>query len=257
LQKEVNLAKTQEREVLLKNINNLNGHNVYATDGAIGKVDDFYFEDVAWTVRYMVVDIGSWLSGRKVLIPPIALEKPAWDQKAFPISFTREQVERSPEIDLPHEPISRKYERELYAHYEWPMYWEYGNVDDEAKALEEGGESHLRSVNEVTGYRVNAVEGQIGSLLDFIVDTEEWIIRYLVSSTRYIIEHPRDLLQGKKVLIPPDWTKVSWAESEIQVDLPIQIVKDGPEYDPDTPLNRDFEEIIYDYYRRPKYWTKD
>ena len=137
------------------------------------------------------------------------------------------------------------------------MYWEYGDVDDEAKDLENSGKSNLRSVDEVVGYRVNAIEGQIGSLLDLIIDYDNWVTRYLVVSTRYIIEHPKDLLEGKKVLVPPELVKVSWAESEVHVKLPIQILKDGPEYNPGLYLSRDFEEIIYDYYNLPKYWAED
>jgi hypothetical protein len=120
--------------------------------------------------------------------------------------------------------------------------------------LEKQKASHLRSAEEVIGYRVKAIEGELGSLMDFIVDCETWTIRYMVISTRYIIEHARDLIQGKKVLISPEWTEVSWAESEVYVDFPIDIVKDGPEYDTAVALNRDFEEIIYDYYKRPRYW---
>ena len=238
---------------MLRNIENLKGYDVRANDGTIGKAEDFYFEDSAWTLRYLVVDIGGWLSGRKVLISPVALKQPDWDNEVFPVSLTKDQIERSPGVDMS-EPISREYEAELYRHYEWPLYWDYGPIQEEAARLEKQKAMHLRSAEEVMGYRVKAIEGELGPLLDFIVDYETWIIRYLVISTRYIIEHARDLIHGKKVLISPEWTEVSWAESEVHVDFPIDIVKDGPEYDADVPLNRDFEEIIYDYYNRPKYW---
>jgi hypothetical protein len=239
--------------ILLRNIKALKGYDVRATDGKIGEVEDFYFEDASWAIRYFVVDIGGWLSDRKVLISPEALKQPEWDKKIFPVSLSKGQIENSPDVDTS-KPISREYEAELYRHYEWPLYWEYGPVQEEAAMMERQKVSHLRSAEEVMGYRAKAVEGELGPLLDFIVNPETWIIRYMVISTRYMIEHPRDLIQGKRILISPEWAEVSWAESEVYLDFPIDVLKDGPEYDKDVPFNRDFEEIIYDYYKRPKYW---
>ena len=241
---------------MLRSLRELHGYNVHAVDGNIGKVEDFFFEDDLWTIRYLVVNIGGWLLGRKVLISPAALKQLHWGKGVLNLSLNKDQVESSPEVDVD-EPISRKYEEELNAHYEWPLYWKYGALNEEAEAMEKKRKSHLRSMKEVIGYRVKAIEGEIGPVLDFIVDHETWIIRYIVISTRYIVEHVRDLTHGKKVLISPKWTEVSWADSEVYVDLPIQIVKDGPEYKPDVNLGRDFEEIIYDYYDMPAYWNQE
>jgi hypothetical protein len=241
---------------MLRSLDELHGYSVHAVDGNIGKVDDFFFEDALWTVRYLVVDIGGWLSDRKVLISPTALRQPDWGKKVLCLSLNKDQVESSPEIDID-KPISRKHEEELNAHYEWPVYWEYGALNEEAKAIEKTRKSHLRSMKEVVGYRVKAIEGELGPVLDFIMDYETWIIRYMVISTRYIVEHVRDLTHGKKVLISPKWTEVSWADSEVYVDLPIQIIKDGPEYKSGVHLDRDFEEIIYDYYDLPAYWDQE
>ncbi|MBD3180834.1 PRC-barrel domain containing protein [Candidatus Poribacteria bacterium] len=238
----------------MRNIKDLiDEYKIHATDGIIGEVEDFYFEDLSWTVRYLIVDIGTWLSDRKVLISPVALEKPDWDKKILHVSLTKDQIERSPEVKTS-KPISREYEAELHRYYEWPLYWDYGPIKEEANKLEKQKTTNLRSVKEIIGYRVKATEGEIGPLLDLVFDYENWIIRYMIISTRYIIEHARDLIKGKKVLISPDWTEISWAESEIYVDHPIDIIKDGPEYDPDVTFDREFEEIIYDYYKRPKYW---
>jgi len=63
-------------------------------------VKDFHFDDEAWAIRYLVVDAGSWLSSRKVLISPIAAGKPDWDNEQLPVSLAREQVKQSPDIGL-------------------------------------------------------------------------------------------------------------------------------------------------------------
>ena len=241
---------------MLRSLEKLHGYDVHATDGKIGKVSDFLFEDSLWTIRYLVVDIGGWLSGRKVLISPTALKQPDWEKKELNVSLDKAQVESSPEVDID-EPISRQYEEELNLYYEWPLYWDYGALNEEARTIEKTKRSHLRSMREVIGYRVKAIEGEIGPVLDLVIDYETWIIRYIVISTRYIIEHARDLTHGKKVIILPKQAEISWADSEVYVDVPIQIIKDGPEYRPDAHLNRDFEEIIYDYYDMPVYWDQE
>jgi uncharacterized protein YrrD len=56
----------------------LEGFAIRATDGTVGHVKDFYFDDKSWVVRYLVAETGSWLSSRKVLISPIAVDHPDW-----------------------------------------------------------------------------------------------------------------------------------------------------------------------------------
>ena len=86
-----------------------------ALDGDVGTIKDFYFDDDTWTVRYVVVDTGKWLSGRLVLIPLWALHAPDWDQARIPVRLTRAQVQRSPDIDT-HRPVSRQAEATSLSH---------------------------------------------------------------------------------------------------------------------------------------------
>ena len=99
-------------------IKNLIGFTMGATDGEIGKVTDFYFDDLTWTIRYFVVDTGNWLLNRKVLISPEALLDVDWTNKIFPINLTKEQIKNSPALETD-QPVSRQHEMELYAHYPW------------------------------------------------------------------------------------------------------------------------------------------
>ena len=78
---------------MLRSLKILLGETVVATDADIGKVHDFYFHDDTWIVRYLVVDTGHWLPGRKVLITPSALGKPDCDALTLPVALTRGQVE--------------------------------------------------------------------------------------------------------------------------------------------------------------------
>lgn len=240
---------------MLRSVKDLRGYALLATDGEIGEVDDFLFHDDDWTIRYLVVDTGKWLPGRKVLITPSALGRPDWETGRFPVQLTRQAVENSPEIDLDR-PVSRQREVELHTYYAWTPYWpsvEMGDVgpafppqlpDAEAPR----GDPNLRSAAEVCGYRIHASDGEIGHVEDFIVEEGSWIIRYMVVDTR-------NWWPGKKVLTSPGWiTGITWRERRVSVNLSRETIRNSPEYDPNTPVNLEYEDRLYDYYGRPKYW---
>jgi uncharacterized protein YrrD len=260
---------------MLRSSKELLGYDVLAKDGEIGSVDDFYFGDHEWRFRYLIVRTGTWILGRKVLIPVQELGDPEWAQSRFPVSLTREQVKNSPEIDT-RKPVSRQQEITLYAHYGWNPYWtmppggpgpmappsptgvppikDPGRVQkqmQEQQALE-SSERHLRSVREVFGYNILAEGGSqdqnTGHLEDFIIDDDTWMIRYLVVDTG-------SWLPGRKVLVAPQWVKeIDFHDRRISIDLKQETIKNSPEYDPADPVNREYEQVLYDYYGRPKYW---
>lgn len=239
---------------MFRSLKELVGYGIHAADGEIGKVHDFYFDDQAWIVRYLVVDTGGWLSSRKVLVAPAVLDTPNWESKAFPVRLTKEQVEKSPSIDLD-KPVSRQMEEELHKYYGWKPYWRDARARAAVRVIERSmedessGDLSLRSANEVIGYDIQASDGEIGHAADLIVDDEVWVIRYIVVDTH-------DWLPGEKVLVSPSWAgPVTWPERNIYVGLSKEMVKNSPEFDPSAPVNREYELRLYDYYGRPKYWT--
>ena len=96
------------------------GRSVQATDGGIGSVADMLFDDTAWAVRWVVVDTGEWLPGRRVLIPPAAVAVTGGG--AVSVDMTSDQVRKSPG-NAADSPVSRQLEQELHAHYGWAPYW--------------------------------------------------------------------------------------------------------------------------------------
>ena len=244
---------------MLRSVISLRGFSIGAKDGEIGKVHTFLFDDLSWAIRYLVVDTGGWLRGRKVLIAATALGRPDWHTQSFPVELTKQQVRDSPDIDE-NEPISRQREAELHRYYNWVPYWGtgYGAAvftvppgQEEQESSEEvaGGTSNLRSTREVIGYRIHATDGQIGHVEDFIISDEDWVIRYLVVDTRH-------WLPGRSVLVSSEWVRnISWEGREVWVDVPKQMIEDSPPYDPSAPVNREYEVQMYDFYGRPKYWT--
>jgi len=244
---------------VLRSILSLRGFSIRARDGEIGKVHAFLFDDLSWAIRYLVVDTGGRLGGRKVLIAANALGRPDWHTQSFPVELTKRQVRDSPDIDT-NEPISRQREAELHRYYNWAPYWGTGYgaavftvppVQEEREPSEEaaGGNPNLRSTRQVIGYRIHATDGQIGHVEDFIISDEDWVIRYLAVDTRH-------WLPGRSVLVSPEWVRsISWERREVWVDVSKQMIEDSPPYDPSAPVNREYEVQMYDFYGRPKYWA--
>jgi hypothetical protein len=249
---------------MLRPARDLNGFDIQATDGDIGHVDQLLFDDHKWTVRYLVADTGGWLSGRQVLISPIALRAPDWDGKRLPVALTRLQVENSPDIDTDR-PVSRQHEIDYFTYYGWPYYWggpgiwgagtypgflvtpstvTLGEAESNGPA-EEQGDPHLHSTRAVTGYQVEARDGSIGHVDDFILDDESWAIRYLVVDAG-------SWWAGRKVLIPPEWLeRVSWPEETVAVDLDRETIRHGPWWEPAVPIDAEYEQRLSGYYGHP------
>ncbi len=238
-----------------------------ALDGEIGKVKDFYFNDLLWNVRYLVANTGGWLNEQLVLISPAALAgKPDWPSETLPVDLTKEKIKNSPPVDK-HKPVSAQQESDLLKYYNWPANLAYGvdahsyaemqlmaerisAVEEEQKSKEEEEkDTHLRSVKEVVDYDIQGSDDAVGYVEDFILEDETWIIRYMIVNTRR-------WLPGRKVLISPEWIeRIDWGKSKVFVDMTKESIKESPEFDPSAPVNRDYEVQLYDYYGRPKYWV--
>ncbi|MEN6336529.1 MAG: PRC-barrel domain-containing protein [Phycisphaerales bacterium] len=244
---------------MLHSVKSLTGIAISALDGDIGKVHSFLFDDESWVIRYLVVDTGRWLPGRKVLIAPSAVAHSDWHGPVFPVNLTKDQVRHSPDIDTD-QPVSRQREAELRKYYDWAPYWglgygidlppgQYVEADRGTVAVETAqGDTHLRSTREIRGYRIHAIDGEIGHVEDFIVDDEGWVIRYIAVDTgKWLTRH--------SVLISPDWVRdIGWDERQVWVDVARDVIDKSPPYDPSGPISRQYETQMYDYYGRPKYW---
>ncbi len=241
----------------------LEGYALHANDGEIGGVEEFYFDDRHWAVRYLVADTGSWLKGRQVLISPYALEGVNTKERHITVDLTKKQIENSPPLETD-QPVSRQFEEDFHGFYGWPEYWGgpymWGPFPAilrkrlERKTTNQGGKErniHLHSTHDATGHYLQAEDGEIGHVADFIIDDENWAIRYLVVDTR-------NFLPGKKVLISPRWIeRVSWSEAKVFVTLTRDAVKEAPEYTDESGITRDYEHRLHGHYSRRGYWVED
>jgi hypothetical protein len=243
----------------------LKGYKLKSLDGEIGKVNEFYFDDHHWTIRYLVADTGmSWLLDKQVLISPYALVAVEKKEQRIVINLTKKQIEDSPSLNSD-KPVSRQFEEAYYRYYGWPMYWNGPNMWGSYPYLERDpekwgastqadkaeGDPHLRSTQDVSGHYLQALDGEIGHVEDFIIDDDTWAIRYLIIDTR-------NWWPGKKVLVSPQWIeRISWRESKVFIKLTREIIKQSPEYTEGSLLTRDYETDLHRHYNRPGYWVDE
>lgn len=257
---------------MLRNAHDLEGFELTANDGPIGSIKDLYFDDEQWRVRYFVVKGDAWLSGRSVLIAPSAMIAPQSDDRRLVTTLTKDQVRNSPEIDLERE-VSRQQEEQLHRHYAWPMYWtpqtalgtsftapispvaeptgavrginelpRTGTRQDspmEVEARVTGStDHHLRSASVVRGYHIEANDGAIGHVEDFVVDDTDWSVRYMLVDTS-------NWWAGRKVLVPLlSISTIDAPTATVRVELTRDQIKNGPEYDASRPMARDYTDRL-------------
>jgi hypothetical protein len=226
---------------MLQSIKQLYGNKLGALDGEIGHVKDFYFDDQNWAVRYVVADTGSWLPGRQVLLSPHAFGSLHPTGKVLLLRLTRKQIEGSPSIEL-HKPVSRQYEQEYHRYYGWPYYWQgdalWGlsgvpvlelpaeHIPGEPRAASgaqpKPADTHLRSTQAVNGYHIQASDGIIGHVCDFMMDTRTWAICQLIVKTGH-------RLSGKEAQIPVGAVeRISYETSTVFVNATMAAVEQNP-----------------------------
>ncbi len=258
---------------MLRRTSSIKGYSIQATDGELGKVKEVYFDDEQWGIRYLVIETGSWLSRRAVLISPIAIQSIDDTDELIRVSLTMDQVKNSPDIDT-HQPVSRQLEGEFSDYYGYGNYWSgpylWGAagypaltmpesvavppIEDRpdqlaARAIDNPEDTHLRSSANVEGYHIGGTDGEIGHVDDFVFDDQAWAIRYFLVDTRNWWPG------GKKVLLAADWIEhIDWTDATVQTRMTRDQIKQSPEYDSSTDIDRDYEVRLHRHYERQGYW---
>lgn len=215
--------------------------SIHALDGDIGSLYDIYFDDRTWNVRYLVVDTGKWLPGRKVLLSPFSLIGGSASDSTLSFDLSKEQIQSSPNFhsDLP---VSRQQESELRVYYGWPsvpfggliaagmeapVYTGVPYPHEHAADIEPGEhDPHLQSVREVMGYHIEATDGEIGHIEDFGFDLNTV---HLVSAFIDTSNWPG----GRLVRLPIDVIKeIRWADSRVLARVSRVEIENGPSASP-------------------------
>ena len=261
IQRSLYLLSNERMTIMLTIAETLKGYKLRSLDGEIGKVKEFYFDDQYWAIRYLVADTGNWLKGRQVLISPYALGAANKEAQYITVDLTQKQIEDSPALNTD-KPVSRQFEESYYRYYGWPVYWVGSSVwgasayivrdSEQRMVFSQGGKTwdpHLRSTHDVGGHHIQAADGEIGHVEDFVIDDGAWAIRYLIIDTQ-------NWWPGRKVLISPQWIeRISWDESKVFINLSCETIKHSPEYTEETMLTREYEAKLLGHYNRQGYWV--
>jgi hypothetical protein len=251
---------------------------VEASDGEVGVVKDFLFDDKTWKIRWMAVEAGDWLPGRRrVFIHPSAIApfelspKPSLPMMSSPatlrltVKLARAQIEAGPHADEG-APVTKDMEGLLYDYYGWDPYWggsPFGGsplANAEAQIVEQAaqrngeahippldGGDHLHSVAEFKGYTVHALDGDIGHIENCLVDDANWDIRYLVIATR-------NWWPGKIVQLAPYAVKdIDWFGEHINMNVTRDQVRSAPAWDPLAMANEVSEADLHRHFGWPGY----
>lgn len=250
------------------------GYAIEATDGRIGTVSEFLFDDRTWKTRWLVVDTGNWLTGRKVLVHPSVIGKPNYDDRELKVALTMAQVEAGPDIRSD-QPVSRQVELNLYDYYGWSPLWGGDDYFAGGQGIGAGGigvplsapplfgagsyptgdvshpgdetDPHLRSTAEMIRYHVHATDGAIGHIENLLIEDASWSIRYLIVDTR-------SWWAGKHVLIAPyAVTAISWEEQDIHLNVTRDKVNTSPAWDPLAIIDQVYEKELHHHYNWPGY----
>jgi sporulation protein YlmC with PRC-barrel domain len=279
---------------MLRSVNDLKGFEIVATDGEIGDVEQFYFDDERWTLRYIVVNTGNWLSGRQVLISPFSVMHVSplsvmhvdREHSKLQVNLTKSQVEKSPNIDT-HKPVSRQMEAAHADYYGYPYYWGspflWGaeelpvlasrrsatamatatahptktGVTTDGRTTTAGTAADMRVISEDVHLRSTqeVASYHIAATDGEIGHVEDFILDVDSWTIRYLAIDTRNWLPGKKVIVSPQWiAAIDWAQGKVHIDLSREGVKQSPEYDSSTLISREYEEQLYQHYRQPGYW---
>ncbi len=241
---------------MLTHLDKLRGYDIEAEDGVVGPVEDFWFDDEHWVVRYVVADTGGWLSGRLVLIAPQEVGQIDHDAGRFPLALRREQIEQGPSLPSD-EPVTRQREVELVDFFGWTPYWVptegplgtgvigplLGGEETRSEVIAEG-RAQPRSVRALTGSAVVAEDGEAGSLSDFLVATEDWSVRFVILETGA-------LLGGHKTLVPPQWiVSIDRDGARVHLRTAVEPIRSAPAYE-GAPVDRETERTLAEHYGRP------
>lgn len=250
---------------MLQSINDLKGFDIIATDGEIGNIEEFYFEETNLIVRYLVANTGSWLTGKQNLIAPSAITHLDREKRTIHVNLTKAQVTKSPGVDK-HLPISRQIEKLVSDYYGNRYYWEMrpnltsvqlasanvaaasvkAAVTSQPAVAAAAPDVHLRSMQEIATYKIAAYDGEIGEVEDFFVETDDWSIRYIGADTRH-------LLSGKHVLISALWLGgFNWSHRIVNFNLTREQIKNSPDYEKVTEISREYETRLHEHYGQEK-----
>jgi len=241
-----------------RSLKNLKKYSIEGGDGSKGEVKDFLFDEESWVIRYIEANFGKLIKNKRVLIPAVFMQEPDWNNKVFPVSLNKENIEACPDVDEA-SPVSREYEKELSSHYEIEYYWPtlYSSPagagvyypprplnTPEKVVSEDELDTSLRSFREVKGYYIHATDGRLGHVDDLIIDDDDLQVVYLIIDTSNWVPWSKEVVLSVDIL-----EKIDYVKSEVSIPLTKDNIKEAPKFDPGHPIDMDYEKALNNYYK--------
>jgi hypothetical protein len=232
---------------MLRSLENMLGYQIAARNGYIGTLEDFFYLDDSWTIRYLIIAAGGWLNRKQVLLSTSIVQEISDAAREVRVGLTKEQVYSSPDIDTD-KPVTRQKELLLAEHYGWEHNWkpeqplgsDLQPVRMEIEGHLEGSNPHLRSFRELTTYST-AENESIGYVVDAIANDLGWGIPSIV------VSKSRDVAIDA-VLVPAGRVRnIDWTNRTIQFDLEDGAHKAFPPFVPHAPVNQRRIVKVFDY----------
>jgi uncharacterized protein YrrD len=249
------------RFVMLRTARQLEHCELRAPNGPAGHVTDLLLDPQRWTVRHLVVATGGWLEPHDVMVPVDAF-RPGGNERRIETTMNADEIVHCPSAEP--EAQSEGYAGSEY--YDWPGYWGAPGFGDgfliglsgwplPPAALDaarrratsvDAEREHERSAHALTGRRIEANDGEIGHIDDFVVDDASWRIRAIVVDTR-------NWWPGKKVAVPPELIdEISPREGKIYVNLTRAAIANRPAFHLRAPLGLDQTDQLHAHHGWPR-----
>jgi sporulation protein YlmC with PRC-barrel domain len=215
---------------MLQPSRNLMGYTIAAMNGEIGKVVDFYFDKISYTIRYLVVETGSFLFSRKILLSTELLLPTDWEKGAFVVNLRIDQIENCPHVDYKKPISSVEEELKLMDYYKWGNYRNTLFQDATIPASRKT-EPLLHSINEVSEFDVYAIDGKIGRIRDVLTEDKNWSIRFLIIDA-FSVNPAKEVL-----VLPTRVQELDFANARVKLSIDSAAIQQKPEFFPDQVVD--------------------
>lgn len=238
---------------MFASLTELRSYRIRGTDAELGKINDLCFRQNDWVVRYVVV--GMEELARESLLLTTYLGRLDRGSHTLTADILLEQVANTDPLDRSM-PLEERDERRLHEQYGWPAIWWQEEHDiepigglwsEEPRASENADEQEFESPRVMfagdllEAYAVEGEGGEIGRLLDVIVEDETWSIPYLVVGSP----------GAERTLVATDYVQtIDLGTRNIYLSLPVGAVANSPILSSVGPITPELEQSLREYYDR-------
>lgn len=214
---------------------------IRALDGPIGTLRDIYFDDTSWRIQYLVIELGSWFTGKDVVIPPSVFSP--YDGISLNVELTKLELKSCPDEKDILLKVSQDFRNQSFVNYFCSAGASlYGGpliIPPMTKKFNHGAiiNPHLHSCTDLLNYMIKGSDGNIGLLSDILIDDSVWKIRFVVGIIKSLSEKYEKLIENKLI------DTIDNSNLLIKVSLDSKHIIKNPNFDTSKHVDRSYELI--------------